>query len=164
MRLLLRSASVLAFSAVAFAASAQVAYRFSGTFTDVHGTVSDAFTFVSPTFITGINPPGTLTNTSSSLFTIASVAFLPGTPSVPTSLDGFAVSHTIPPLYDGGTGITGYSFAHGAFGAFGTYTAVQGGNGITTTGTLTVSPVPEPSVVAALGLGAVAVLRRRKRA
>ena len=47
---------------------------------------------------------------------------------------------------------------------FGTLYAYDGNGAVSTLGTYSVTPVPEPATFAALGLGALAMLRRRKRA
>ena len=189
MNIALRSAVVLALAALTFAAqAAPITYTFTGTGTGVlnGAAFTDAaltFTALGDTLNVGSDPGGfeffvPVTATvavsgfaSDTLSQTLRVFSVPSNGNVGLSQDGpdvfdvnspallgYELTTEIGPLATTAFGNPGRSFntSRGTFrldtiGAAGTFTA-------------SLQPVPEPASLAALGLGAVAVLRRRKRA
>ena len=141
---LLRASILAAALGAAVASQADVRYSFTSGF--------DSFELVVPNFITATTSvPGSGLESSSGFLgtTVTGVRFEPdysSSASLLTVTDGF--------------GDSPFLFSSGAFGSYGVKNTLAG-----VTGTLTVSQaVPEPASLAALGLGAAALLRRRKRA
>ena len=143
----LRLATLVALAVAAIAAQAQVTYSFAGT-DPVLGQPL-AFTATRDAFVAAdtLVPRGGLTTATN----VDRVQFLTEGVGEATRLD----------LYRSPSTNVRFSFQFGpeAFAADGTYRSEQGD------GTLTVSgqPVPEPASFAALGVGAIGLLRRRRR-
>ena len=150
MNVLLRSASVLVLATAALAAHADVLYTFSGQSTIVGDRNVSA---LAPDFVT------------------STTTFVPPALSGGRTGSGAsAASSATFTLSGGSTFQLGYSYANGGGDSFSLPTSV-----LTTPGTYAfdffgpatfttrVVATPEPSALAALGLGAVAFVKRRKK-
>ena len=176
--------SLLAFAALA-AASSAADYTFSGLLTATSPKFNRPVAGAPPTSLSGT---GTAVNYAQLLFTVGtSGTYIFTSASVLTPAptdDSFAVLYLgalnpTSPLKnaliaddDSGAGAQArFSYSLTAGTTYG-YVTTTFSNGVTGTfsnlisgpGTVTTQAVPEPASFAALGLGAVALLRRRKRA
>ena len=140
---LLRASLLATALGAAVASQADVRYSFTSSF--------NSFELVVPNFITATTSvPGSGLESSSGFLstTVTGVLFEPdysSSASLLTVTDGF--------------GDSPFFFDQGVFGSYGVKNTLAG-----VQGTLTVSQaVPEPASFAALGLGAAALLRRRRR-
>ncbi|RYG22435.1 PEP-CTERM sorting domain-containing protein [bacterium] len=141
----LRPFTLLVIASLAVAASAQVTYSFSGTSVSAINPLS--FTLTTSTFVvsnTTFSSFDASSNVASVLFDLVGDALTPAPNLTIASLEG--------PTFT-------FYFPTGAFSTVGTHTDPGRFN----TGTLTVQTVPEPASIAALGLGAAALLRRRRK-
>ena len=150
MTVLLRSASVLALFAAALSASAQVTYTYSVPNVNYHAVV----TFVlplPPTSTTSYRAPFVTGNYSDYPLSYATIAF-----SADRRTFGVGIGND---TYGGLLPIT-TEFDASLLTSSGTRTVPVNGH----TFTSVVNPTPEPATMAALGLGALAFVKRRKRA